>query len=310
MSVIDTLSAGFNATARKLWLLVIPVVLDVFLWLGPKLSIAPIIDRTITILREGLQVAAPSGGDATARETFEATMEMLRETLGRTNLFALLAWGRLGMPSVASTSPINPENDQIISVSGIGPMLLLQAVIMAAGLLVACLFLVLLGCYAQGATPNLRRLPHQVLNAWLYMALIYIPFGFVLVFALSFSLLIGPLSVFVGVFFLWILLYISFVPQAISLGEENPLRALVSSFTVVRLNFWATLGLIALINVINTGLGLVWYRVFMRTAVGTLVAIVANAYVGTSLTFAAFYFYQDRLSRWHRFIQQQQHGSA
>ena len=39
MGVIDSLSAGYRFLVRRLDLLLIPVLLDLFFWLGPKLSI-------------------------------------------------------------------------------------------------------------------------------------------------------------------------------------------------------------------------------------------------------------------------------
>ena len=37
--VIDTLTAGYETINRRLWLLLLPVGLDLLFWLGPKLSI-------------------------------------------------------------------------------------------------------------------------------------------------------------------------------------------------------------------------------------------------------------------------------
>ena len=310
MSIIDTLTAGFNATIKRLWLVIVPVALDLFLWLGPKLSIGPVVDRLVAFLRQGMQAAGSASMDANLTEMFEGTLTALQETVGRTNLFALLAWGRLGVPSVAGIAPIDVESDRVIVVAEYWQMLLLQVGIMAAGLLVACLFLVLLADYAAERRPELGRFPRQVLLAWFYLAVIFIPLGFFLIFALSFSLLLGPLSIFVGVLFVWLMIYMSFVPQAVALGESNPLKALISSFTIVRLNFWSTLGLILLVNVINTGLSLVWVRLLMKTAVGTLAAILVNAYVGTSLTLSIFMFYRDRLARWQQFMRERSASHA
>ena len=113
---------------------------------------------------------------------------------------------------------------------------------------------------------------------------------------LSFGALLGPLVFFVGVGLLWIAVFIAFVPQAIALAHETPWRAVVSSFVVVRFNFWRTIGLLALTNLLSTGLGLIFVRLLQRGPflVGVL-AIVANAYVGTALTTALFIFYRDRL---------------
>ena len=67
---------------------------------------------------------------------------------------------------------------------------------------------------------------------------------------------------------------------------------------VVRHNFWSAMGMILLVNIINTGLGFVWIRLLMQSTIGTVFAILANAYVGTSLSLAMFVFYRDRVGTW------------
>src|SRR5438552_14178602 len=37
--LIDTLQAGFNTINRHLWLLLLPLIVDLLLWVGPQLTI-------------------------------------------------------------------------------------------------------------------------------------------------------------------------------------------------------------------------------------------------------------------------------
>src|SRR2546422_9788340 len=37
--LIDTLQAGFDTVNRNLWLLALPIAIDVFFWLGPQLTL-------------------------------------------------------------------------------------------------------------------------------------------------------------------------------------------------------------------------------------------------------------------------------
>ena len=306
LGIIDTLTVAFTSVSKRLWLTLVPIVLDLFLWLGPKLSAAPVVDKLAAMFGRALEAAAAqSAADEAMTTMVEGTISALRETLGRTNLFALLAWGRLGVPSVAGLTPIEPGSGWIIQVSEYWQMLSLQAVIMGAGLLIACAFLVVLAKQAQGEGLDPAELSQSVVAAWFAMVVVFLPIGLFMIFSVSASLLFGPFAIFLGVFLLWVLIYISFVPQAITLGERNPLRALWTSFMVVRHNFWASIGLIVLTNLINTGLGLIWFRLLVGSTVGTLIAIAANAYVGTSLTLAAFVFYRDRVGTWGASIPQQ-----
>ena len=300
MSIIDTLTAGFNTATKNLVLATIPVLLDLFIWLGPKLSIAPVIGKMVRLYQravESLPATASPGMDAP--EMFGATtlmLDTLQNTVGRTNLLALLAWGRLGIPSIAGVNPIEPDARWIIEISEYWEMLLFQLLIWGVGLFLACIFLGMLGQQTREERLDVVTLARRVPMYWLYMALIFMPFGIFLVFSLSTSILLGPFAIFAAVGILWLMLYMSFLPQAITFAEQKPLGALRSSFLIVRSNFWTALGLILLINVINTGLGLMWQRFLMNSVVGTLVAILGNSYVGTALTLALFIFYRDRVA--------------
>jgi hypothetical protein len=302
LGIIDTLSAGFRTVSRRLWLVVVPVLLDLYLWLGPKLSIRPIIERLVTLFRTMMATASmpPANGSADAVAMAELMLHTFEETLGSINLFALLAWGRLGVPSVTGVAFI-PENARwTIEISGYGQALVLQLLLLGAGLLIACVYLSMLADTLrinneESFMARLRFLMRRVPTYWLHLAIIFVPLSMLFMFTLSVGMLLGPLSVFVAVGVLWAMLFLAFVPQAVTLAEHRPLMALWSSVAIVRINFWSTLGIVLLTNVIGAGLGLIWNQLLLGSTVGTLAAILANAYVGTGLTMALFIFYRDRI---------------
>ena len=47
MGIIDTLGAGFGLIARRPWLLVVPIAVDLLLWIGPHLSAEPLVNRLL-----------------------------------------------------------------------------------------------------------------------------------------------------------------------------------------------------------------------------------------------------------------------
>lgn len=304
MSIIDTLSAGFGTVTRRLWVIVVPVALDLFLWLGPKLSVAPVIRDALATLQATMAMVAPPGGiDPSMAETFQVMAEELQATVGQTNLLSLLAWGQLGVPSIAGLRPVNPEVDRIIEITSYGQMFGMQLLVLLIGLFIACVFLAMLGQEVRGEGLRIDKLFHAVPRYWLRLLAIVVPLGLALMLALSTSLILGPLAFIVWALVLWVLLYLFFVPQAVTMAEESPLRALWSSFVVVRTSFWSALGLILLTQLIGSGLSLIWRNV-MALPSGTVIAIVGNAYVGSGLTAAAFIFYRDRVAMWRELQQQ------
>jgi hypothetical protein len=304
LSIIDTLSEGFRTVTRRLWIVAVPVALDVFLWLGPKLSVAPVIRDALATLQDTMRLATPSGAaDTGMAEALQVISQELEATIGQANLLALLAWSRLGMPSIAGLRPVNPEVDRIIEITGYGQMLGLQALILLVGLFLACVFLAMLGQEVRGEGVRIDRLAQSVPRYWLRLLAIIVPLGLGLMFAVSASLVLGPLAFIVLALVLWVLLYLFFVPQAVTMAEESPLRALWFSFLVVRTNFWSALGLILLTNLIGSGLSLVWRNV-MQVPSGMMIAILGNAYIGSGLTAAAFIYYRDRVAMWRELQQQ------
>jgi hypothetical protein len=311
VGIIDTFTDAFGRVAKKLWLIALPVLLDLFLWVGPKISIRPIVDKLVQMLNQSLStLAAGTIPDVGTTEMMRTLIDTVQTTLGKTNLFALLAWGQLGVPSVAGALPVTENSPLVLQVSSYAVMLLLQILILGVGLLIAAAFLALLAQELREQARDWRRMARDILVYWVYLAAIFVPFGLFIILILSFSLMLGPLSVFAGVLVLWMLLYLAFVPQALTLFDQNPVRALLTSFTVVRTSLWPSVGFLLLSGIIRQGLGLVWSRLMASTTIGVIVAIAANAFVGTSLALAAFLFLRNRIALYRAALEQRSMGPS
>jgi hypothetical protein len=84
--VMATLSAGFDLTAKHLWLVLLPVALDLFYWLGPRLSFQQLVEQLVSFWQ---QETLLMGIDA----------DMLLELAPRTNLFTSLSLPVIGVPA-------------------------------------------------------------------------------------------------------------------------------------------------------------------------------------------------------------------
>ena len=296
MSIIDTLSEAFQRVTKRLWLLSFPICLDLFLWLGPKLSIRPVVDKMIVMLNQTMaMLASETIPDVGTSEMFAVMIEAMQTTLGQVNLFALLAWGQIGVPSIAGAIPVDETQGIVWRISGYGGMLLAQIAIMALGLLLAVAFLTVMAEELRSNRREGEALARGILRTSAYAAVLVVPMGAGLVFLLSFSSLLGPLAIFSGVLVIWMALYLSFVPQALTLFAQGPIKALLTSFTVVRLNFWPSVGFLLLVTIIRRGLGLIFGRMLEATPIGVLLAVVGNAFVGTALALAMFLFLRSRV---------------
>jgi hypothetical protein len=292
MGVIDTLSAGFRLVFRRPWLAVVPLLIDLGVWLGPKLSMSMIVEQMLASLTSWS--AGLAGSDQTVSEAVGNMVDVLQETVARTNLLGLLAWNSLGVPSVGARLPIQ-ASDRVIQISQFWQLVVIETAILAVGLLLASAYLLLIGRNVSGQTLSMRGFAGTIVEAWARLALILVVIGVGVASASLASAILGPLSLIVFIGLMWILLYISFFPQAITLAGHKPLPAILSSYWVVRTSLWPTLGLLLLVNLLDTGLALVWQRLMGTASLGMLLAIIASSLIGTGLTAALFNFYRDRL---------------
>ncbi len=73
LGLIDTLSSGFKVVQRRPWLVLLPVLLDLWLWLGPHWSIEPLTTGLLGLLAAGnlppelAQTSRPTGSSENSR---------------------------------------------------------------------------------------------------------------------------------------------------------------------------------------------------------------------------------------------------
>ena len=98
MGVMDSLTKGFQSVHRHWWVLLIPVLLDAFLWIGPQASIETLAQEAFRNLEADIG-ALPSPPDETVSVT-EMFEQVLAELVPRYNGFSALRVGILGVPSL------------------------------------------------------------------------------------------------------------------------------------------------------------------------------------------------------------------
>jgi hypothetical protein len=300
MGVIDTVSAGFRLVLKRPWLIVLPLLLDLFLWQGPKLSMSAVVDQWQTTLSSLSTDLAATGGAGSEAYT-ESLDALLDDTVRSTNLFGALVWTMLGVPNVTGSLPILP-GDSPLQITTTWQLSLVQLAILATGLLLAALYLNLVASAVRDESPTLAGLAGATARTWTRLALVAVPVALAIISTLVVLTLLGILALVLAMGFLWILVCIAFVPQGIALGRQGAWGAVISSYLVVRTNLWPTLGLLILTNLLSSGLGLIWMRLAGPSTMGTLAAILLSATVGTSLTAAMFLFYRDRLAALQRAV--------
>lgn len=329
MGLIDTLSSGFRVVRRRPWLILLPVLLDLWLWLGPRWSIQPLTDGLLRLL-------APANLPPEMAPLVEPYQQLLATAGANFNLWWLAdsnpTWLRAAMPGLAQpvglAAPVG-----VIEMSA--PALLLWApLVLLLGIALGSLFLAAVasqlpappqdepavaGQQSNGAeqaqAPTgaghwLRRALRTFVLATLFALLIV---ALIVLTSLLLSVVLMPVFIvapeaaagvasmaalllgWLGVV-AYLLLY--FVLAAIVSDGVGLWQAMWRSFNVVSRNFWPTIGLALLVTVILWGFGLIWQRLAAASSLGVAAAILGNAILITGLTAARLIFYRDRCSRW------------
>lgn len=306
MGLIDTLTAGFRLVWRRPWLILLPVLVDLLLWLAPQLSVRPLADAVVEIIQA-------SGIPTDTAQGLMVPPEMLVEMAASFNLLWLLSnsltWfnvllpglvepARLGLASAAIDVPLRtlPVAVPLLAVAGLG---------------VGSAFLVTIASQLEGpgglAPSPLRRWLHTW--AWLVvyglvLLALFVLSTFALSLGISFLLLLAPAlaNVFGTVAVLtasWIIiglfLMLYFVAAAVVSDGVGLAEAVRRSLVVVTQNFWSTVGLIVLTGLILAGFQFIFQRLAQASPLTLIVSILANAVLLAGLTAGRLIFYRDRV---------------
>ncbi|MEZ4706224.1 MAG: hypothetical protein R3A44_03410 [Caldilineaceae bacterium] len=308
MGVIESLSAGYRLVGYRIYLLIVPVVLDLFLWLAPRLSVESLFAR-LAAFYTGVAQTEELSGDMLTLTQQAAT---LIEQAGRDSnlLHMLVSSSLLHVPSLMIT--LEPRaNVQIYDMTN--PVLVLGLFIGFAllSLLFGVFYLGLLAHYLPIGQGEKGDSPRQFFyisgRRWL-LTLLYaflVGFAFFAVYTpailgISLIMLLIPalgsgLILLLGGLTFVVYFYLYFAVIGLIVDDLSIFDAVVSSMRLVRHNFWSTFGFIMLLNLISIGFSLLLSSMAAQQPYGAVAAIVANAYIGTGLAMAILVFYRTRL---------------
>ena len=300
--IFETIATAMSALLIQPLPFVVPVLVDLYLWGGVRLSPAAVVNP----FRHWL--LAQNGVDATQ---LAGPLDTL-ERLGRVgDLSTILGWflpslfvdgGRNGNAEIWRRPSIDPGR--------VAVTIIVALLLVLAGVWVAMLFAVMLARVVRGySLLDIRLLKASGVATVRYLgflALLAIAIGIVLVpsavvgvLFLLFSMEAIPVLVATLLVPLMIVAYVflAFVGDAIVLVGVGPLRACSLSFGVVRRNVWASIGLL-LVVVIASGAIARLAGYLAGDIPGVALAVAGYAFVATGLALARMQFFYDRLGRW------------
>jgi hypothetical protein len=299
--VIDTLGLGFETVLSRPLLIVPPVFLDLYLWLGVHVTSEPLMMRV---------------GDWLRRQGFASDATVTTVEQGGTRNIAELAvlWmPTLRVPSFLASVP----DDTAYRLEAWRPVwslsswtiALLGAALLVVGLIVGAEYLLAIAAAIALPERDRERFPGTgtLRGAWnlvswyivagLLATLILWPVFAAYVAAEFFGngssfwlvlMLLLPVS--------WAFVLFFFSVQAMFVDRVGPLQALRSSYRVVRSDGWNSLGIIFVYFLLTVGFPQVWL-VIASQPIGLMIAIAGHAFIGTGIIAATMVFYRDRVQQ-------------
>ncbi|PID86243.1 MAG: hypothetical protein CSB13_04000 [Chloroflexi bacterium] len=291
-----TIAAGFDLTTKHLWLLILPVFLDAFLWLGPRLSSRPIWEQMVSMLPPD--------------PALESYMAQFMELAPRTNLFTSLSVPFIGIPvyMIGATPEATPLPVSVIEIAD--PMIWIAMFLLFSmiGVLLTAVYFTLISqtirIEENRPTLALTEFIRRVASTWIkllglgiilfiFSLIILIPFMIVAFVVALLSQFLAMMVLLISfVLILWLLIFTYFVPHNLSLlGHPLPI-AIMSSVQLMRTYLSPTLGLLIIILIIRNFLS----SLLLLADNGSWLTganILGHAFIMTSLTTAAFLFFRD-----------------
>ena len=297
--IIPAFVAGFNAIANHIYLILFPVLLDVFLWFGPlvrvKNLVQPVFENTLK------QMASVYPADTLA--VMQASKETIMQFFEHFNLIFILRTYPVGVPSLlVGTAPLdNPLGNITVKelTSSSDVVLVVIACLLVGIILGAVLFGLIARVVGSQKEPlSVNNFINQVKNSLVY---------FIMMFALGVGLalpslcLMSAIIVFLpglgsipfmilGVILVWMLLPLAFSSHGIFTGQPNTFSSIMTSIRLVRRYLPGT-GLFFLIAVlISQGLDMLWATPASNEWLG-LVGILGHGFISCGVLAASFVYY-------------------
>jgi hypothetical protein len=295
--IITSIRAGFDIVATHITAILLPLLLNLFLWLGPRLRM----DALFNSIKDNVISIWKTSGISAA--DIQRAMDLYENTIPRINLF----W-------VFHTIPIGVSSlflPQKISQTPLGDPAILQ--VNAASLLGWIFLLTLLGWIGGGlyfrsvawlAMANKDARPMSISRAIVQTILISILWGIlsviigvpvflVLAVVLQFSAIIANLLVLVlSLASMWVIVPLYFWPHGIFIKQQNVLTSILSSVQMMRFTLPTSSLFVLTVFLLTFGLNFLW-SIPPENSWMTLLAIFGHSFVATALLAASFVYYRD-----------------
>ncbi len=297
--VIGSLRAGFDAVSSHVGLILLPAVLDVFLWLGPRLSMSRLIGPILPITFNQMP-RLPFTSATDLKQTIEAVDHF--------NLFSLLSKLQLFPIGVASLLAQKPPiqtplgSQQVLEISSSPAVIGLAFLLVVSGWVIGGLYfrwvsgIVLGEAQRETAVSSMWAIAQTLLLSVVWVVglmMLVIPVLLVLLVLLVLSPVLASGALFVMLILsFWLIVPLFFTPHGIFVRRQNAFYSILTSMRMARFTLPTSGLFVVSVLMLSTGLNYLW-SVPPDNSWMKLVGIGGHAFITTALLAASFVYYRD-----------------
>lgn len=300
--IIQAIKSGFNTIANKPYLMIPPILLDLFLWLGPAWRVDSFFKP---IVESFSNLSAINGAEYS--ELVEDFQSIWMEFFTNLDLARSLRTFPIGVPSlIALEQPFqSPLGKPIVFNLESGLAVIgLWAIFLILGFFLGSMYFNNISMQIVDIHNEKDRNIKSLLRAYFQIILMPVMILILLLVisipALLIMSVLSLLSPAISQFFLimivflimWIILPLIFTPHGIFLYKQNLISAMMTSFSVVKTSMSQTTWFILAAFLLNEGLNYLWTSPSPDNWF-LIIGIFGHAFVVSAVIAASFYYFLD-----------------
>jgi hypothetical protein len=300
--LIQSLISGFDAITNHFGLIFFPIILDIFLWLGPRLRIYQIVTRFFQSITSMPGMEAPD-----VSELVKINRDLWFLVAKQLNLFSILRTFPVGIPSLMvsiqpTATPRGPRLDwEITSVIAI---LIILGLLTLIGLLFGSVyFWAVAQATLTGGINWVNALRECLWACWQVVVLYLAWLALLVVLSVPVSCLLsvftfggvagGNIGLFLaGGLLVWLIFPLIYSPHGIFVSQIHVWKSISTSLRLVRFTFSGTAMLFLSVVLLSEGLDILW-KVPPDTSWLTLIGLAGHGFISTGLLASTFIYYRD-----------------
>ena len=294
--IIGSLRAGFDVTAGHITAILMPVALDLILWLGPRLSLNTLAQPVLNYIQQGMTA---NGGFKP--EDVTSMMTLYQQSFKAFNVLALLRTFPVGVASLISgklpgLTPLGmPTTMQIDSYLNLVGLVFLLTLI---GWLFGGLYF---RWVAAIVTPENLPSTVGVLIQTLFYSVVWVLvcwiLGLPIIFTVSlifmFNSVVGEVVLVLLAFIsMWLIVPVFFSPHGIFVKKQNAFASILGSFQMARFTLPTSSLFVLTVFLLAYSSNFLW-AIPTNDSWLTLVGILGHGFVTTALLASSFKYYRD-----------------